>query len=73
MPRSIIDVESSRPIHRRRVLLRALGLVAIALIAVILALWMLHRAPGARSSQGKIGAGRNLIQLALKETSCFVV
>ncbi len=73
MPRSIIDIESSRPIHRRRVLLRALGLVAIALIAVILALWMLHRAPGARSSQGKIGAGRNLIQLALKETSCFVV
>ncbi len=73
MPRSIIDIESSRPIHRRRVLLRALALVAIALIAVILALWVLHRAPGARSSQGKIGAGRNLIQLALKETSCFVV
>ncbi|MGC8485576.1 MAG: hypothetical protein ACP5O6_08105 [Candidatus Baltobacteraceae bacterium] len=73
MPRSIIDTESSRPIHRRRLLLRALGFVAIALVAVLLALWLLHRAPGARSSQGKIGAGRNLNQLALKETSCFVV
>ena len=73
MPRPIIDTESSRPIHRRRVLRRVLVLVTIALIAILLALWVLHRAPGARSSQGKIGAGRNLIQLALKETSCFVV
>ncbi len=73
MPRPIIDTESSRPIHRRRVLRRVLVLVAIALIAIILVLWALHRAPGDRSSQGKIGAGRNLNQLALKETSCFVV
>ena len=73
MPRPIIDTESSRPIHRRRLFLRALTVVAIALIAVFLTLWVLHRAPGPRSSQGKIGAGRNLNQLALKETSCFVV
>ncbi len=73
MPRSIIDTESSRPIHRRRLLVRALSVAAIALIAVILALWVLHRASEPRSSQGKIGAERNLNQLALKETSCFVV
>ncbi|MDH2908798.1 MAG: hypothetical protein HKL92_02325 [Candidatus Eremiobacteraeota bacterium] len=72
MPRSIIDTESSRPIYRRRLLLRAI-VAAILLAGVVLALWMLHRAPATRVSQGKIGAGRNLSQLALKETSCFVV
>ena len=67
MPRSIIDTESSRPIYRRRLLRRML------LAVLVLALWLLHRAPPTRVSQGKIGAGRNLSQLALKETSCFVV
>ncbi len=73
MPRSIIDVESSRPIHRRRLVLRAIVIAAILLLAAVLALRLLHGAPGAPQSQGKIGAGRNLNQLALKETSCFVV
>ncbi len=73
MPRSIIDIESSRPIHRRRLLLRGLVIVAIVLLVAVLALRLLHGTPGARPSQGKIGAGRNLNQLALKETSCFVV
>lgn len=72
MPRSIIDTESSRPIYRRRLLLRAI-LAVLVLAGLLLALWLLHRAPAARVSQGKIGAGRNLNQLALKETSCFVV
>jgi len=72
VPRSIIDTESSRPIYRRRLLLRAI-VVAVVLIGAMLGFWMLHRATPARVSQGKIGAGRNLSQLALKETSCFVV
>ncbi|NNM98513.1 MAG: hypothetical protein HKL91_01775 [Candidatus Eremiobacteraeota bacterium] len=72
MPRSIIDTESSRPTYRRRLLLRAFVAV-IALAGIVLALWFFHRAHGARLGQGKIGAERNLNQLALKETSCFVV
>ena len=72
MPRSIIDTESSRPIYRRRLLLRTI-LAVLVLAGLLLALWYLHQAPSARLSQGKIGAGRNLSQLALKETSCFVV
>ncbi len=72
MPRSIIDTESSRPIYRRRLLLRTIVAVLV-LAGLLLALWYLHQAPSARLSQGKIGAGRNLSQLALKETSCFVV
>ena len=72
MPRSIIDTESSRPIYRRR-LLRRMLLAVLVLAGLVLALWLLHRDPPTRVSQGKIGAGRNLSQLALKETSCFVV
>ena len=74
MPRSIIDTESSRPIYRKRLLRRwAIALVIAVVVGLALALWLSHRAPAARVSQGKIGAGRNLNQLALKETSCFVV
>lgn len=81
MPRSIIDIESSRPIQRGRLLRRLLLLALLAVAVLAVALWLSRRAEGAslgaRSQysgqfQGKLAAGRNVGSFTLKETSCFV-
>jgi hypothetical protein len=57
MPRQIIDTESSRPAYVRRNILRAVGVVIVAIVLAVLVFALLHRHAG-------VAAGTVFVALA---------